>query len=160
MMGEEYVCSRKRQGILVFLTVSHFAAKFFLFLELRFLPAKLVHCRVPSINFHRSMPFTIAEISEIFAFMMAFALLESLAVTGFLVLLSGLLPPAWLRDGFALKGLVVILVSLIDSIAFQQLMPDEFPSLVLLGSACLAPLILIGLLLTVLHPRQSFKLLC
>lgn len=93
------------------------------------------------------MHFTIAEIAEIFAVMMAFAFLESLAVTLFLALLSAVLPAAWLRDGFALKGFVVISILAIASITFQYFLTSGYPSLVLLAGTCILPLIVIGLLI-------------
>lgn len=91
--------------------------------------------------------FTLAEISEIFAFMMAFAFLESLVITAFLAGLSAVLPSTWLKDGFASKALVVIVVLTMASLGFQKFLTSSFPSPVLLLSSCLLPLVLIGLLL-------------
>ncbi|HSK66346.1 MAG TPA: hypothetical protein VK888_05415, partial [Anaerolineales bacterium] len=51
--------------------------------------------------------FTLGEIANILAFMMAFTLLESLVVTVLLVLLSVTLPAGWLREGFAFKGFII-----------------------------------------------------
>lgn len=93
------------------------------------------------------MRFTIAEISEIFAFMMAFAFLESLVITLLLAGLSAVLPSAWLKDGFAWKALVVLLVLAMASFGFQKFLTSSFPSPILLLSGCLLPLFLIGLLL-------------
>lgn len=90
--------------------------------------------------------FTIAEISEIFAFMMAFALLESLAITVLLAVLSAFLPAAWLRDGFAMKAFVVIIVLTCASLGFQYFLTSDFPSSLLLLSSCILPLAVIGLL--------------
>lgn len=87
--------------------------------------------------------FTFAEIAEIFAFMMAFALLESLLVTGFVVLLAVLLPPSWLKEGFPVKGLIMIVTSGIASILFQQLIPDDFPSTLWFVLGLAVPLALI-----------------
>ena len=74
--------------------------------------------------------FTVGEIANVFAFMMAFTLLESILITAFLVLLSVLLPSGWLRDGFALKGLIILvsavlvpLASIVALIALVQSMP-------------------------------------
>lgn len=99
--------------------------------------------------------FTVAEIAEIFAFMMAFAFLESLALTGFLVLLSAVLPYAWLKNGFALKAFVVIIVFAMASIGFQYFLTSGFPSPVLLLSTCILPIAVVGSLIVLLrsYPR-------
>lgn len=83
--------------------------------------------------------FTVGEIGNVFAFMMAFTLLESILITAFLVLLSALLPSGWLRDGFALKGLIILAVGTATSILFQKFL-DDFPSTLILVSAVLVPL--------------------
>jgi hypothetical protein len=101
--------------------------------------------------------FTIAEIAEIFAFMMAFAFLESLALTMFLVLLSALLPLAWLKEGFALKAFASIIVLAIASLSFQHFLTSGFPSPLLLMSSCILPLGLIGLLFVVIRSRPRLQ---
>ena len=83
--------------------------------------------------------FTVGEIGNVFAFMMAFTLLESILITAFLVLLSALLPSGWLRDGFALKGLIILAVGTATSILFQKFL-DDYPSTLILVSAVLVPL--------------------
>jgi hypothetical protein len=90
--------------------------------------------------------------------MMAFALLEGLAITGFLVLLSAILPLGWLKDGFAFKGLVVIVVSMIASLGLQQFMVDDFPSPLLLLSSCLVPLLLMGFLIVFVQSRPKLQI--
>jgi hypothetical protein len=88
--------------------------------------------------------------------MMAFALLESLAVTGFLALLSALLPSNWLKDGFALKGFVSILVFAITSITLQKFL-DNFPSIPILITLVLAPLAAIVLLTYAMRSMPKFR---
>lgn len=100
---------------------------------------------------------TVAEIAEIFAFMMAFALLESLVVTGILVVLSGILPPGWLRAGFSVKGLVVIFIYGSASLILQKTIPDQFPSLIWLGLGTLVPLGLIIALLLFIGSRPRIR---
>lgn len=97
--------------------------------------------------------FSVGEILSIFAYMMSVALLESIAVTILLVLLSGLLPSNWLRDGFAYKGFVIVVIATAASILFQKLLPDDYPSTLMLAVSALAPLILIVVLIGV---GQSF----
>ena len=101
--------------------------------------------------------FTLAEIANIFAFMMAFALLESLAVDGLLVLLGALLPSSWLKEGFAFKGFVILLVATITALLFQKALRDYFPSLQMLLAYSLVPLLLIALLLWLIHSRPKVQ---
>jgi hypothetical protein len=88
--------------------------------------------------------------------MMAFALLESLAVTGFLALLCALLPAHWLKYGFALKGFVSILVFAVTSIILQKFL-DKFPSTFILMVAAVAPLVAITLLLFAVRSAPKFR---
>lgn len=100
-----------------------------------------------------------AEIAAIFAYMMAFALLESLVSTGILVLLSAMLPPAWLRDGFAYKGFVILVIATVDALAFQKSLGDVYPPVRTLLFLSVVPLAFTVILLMVLRsmPRmQSF----
>jgi hypothetical protein len=87
--------------------------------------------------------FTVGEILSIFAYMMSVALLESIAVTILLVLLSILLPPGWLREGFAYKGFIIIAIATAASILFQKFLPDDYPSTLMLAVSILVPLALI-----------------
>lgn len=102
---------------------------------------------------------TPAEIAAIFAYMMAFAFLESLVATGILVLLSAMLPSSWLREGFAYKGFVILVIATIDALAFQKSLGDVYPPARTLLLLSLLPLVLIVVLLLALRsmPRlQNF----
>jgi len=101
--------------------------------------------------------FTLSEIGDIFAFMMAFTLLESLAVTAVLVLLAAALPSAWLRDGFAIKGFVIVLIATATSILFQRSLEDDYPSTLLLAAVTLIPLILTVALFAVLRSMPKVR---
>lgn len=93
--------------------------------------------------------FTLGEIGNVFAFMMAFALLESILVTGVLVLLSVLLPFNWLKEGFALKGFIILAIATATSILFQKFL-DDYPSTFILISSVLVPLaVIVGLIAVV-----------
>jgi hypothetical protein len=61
----------------------------------------------------------LGDIAAILFYMMAFALLESVLVTGGLAILSMLLPSNWLKSGFRYKGFLIILVATIGFILFQ-----------------------------------------
>jgi hypothetical protein len=101
--------------------------------------------------------FTLGEIANIFAFMMAFALLESLVAAGLLLLLSVVLPSSWLKEGFAFKGFVILLVATLTAILFQKALRDYFPSLQMLLSYSVLPLLAIALLLWVVHSRPKIQ---
>ena len=90
---------------------------------------------------------------------MAFALLESLVATGLLVLLSAVLPSRWLREGFAYKGFVILIIATADALAFQKSLGDVFPPTRTLLLLSIVPVVLIVLLLFFLRsmPRlQNF----
>jgi hypothetical protein len=105
--------------------------------------------------------FTLADIAAIFAYMMAFALLESVTATGILVLLSALLPSGWLRNGFAYKGLVILVIATIDALVLQKSLGDVYPSTLTLLLLSTVPLLLIVVLIGLLHsmPRVQDLLL-
>jgi hypothetical protein len=82
-----------------------------------------------------------AEIAGIFAFMMAFAFLESLLITGVLVLLSAILPSNWLRNGFAFKGFIVIAMATASAILLQRTMQGTLPAPLVLTLIWFTPLV-------------------
>lgn len=89
--------------------------------------------------------FSPGTIGGIFAYMMAVASLESIAVTGFLVLLSAILPAHWLQEGFSIKGFIILVVAATTSILFQKTMTGSFPSTVVMLASSICPLLLIAL---------------
>jgi hypothetical protein len=54
---------------------------------------------------------TFGEILAIFAYVMAFALIESLVLMSSLIIAGIILPGKWFREGFAYKGFVAVLVA-------------------------------------------------
>jgi hypothetical protein len=101
--------------------------------------------------------FSPGTIGGIFAYMMAVALLESVAVTGFLVLLSAILPPGWLKDGFSVKGFIILTVAAVASILFQKTLTGSFPSILVLLGSSIGPLLLIALLFALIHAMPKLK---
>ena len=95
--------------------------------------------------------FRLAEMAVIFAYMMAFALLESLIVTAGLALTAAILPSKWLRDGFAYKGFIFIIVGSIAAYLLQKNLRYEFPSTQMLMLNLVIPLALIALFIAVSH---------
>ena len=103
--------------------------------------------------------FTLGEVADIFTFMMAFTLLESLAVMGVLVLLSVILPSSWLRNGFAFKGFVIVSIATVTSILFQKTL-DDYPSTWALVLFSLVPLAaIVGLIAMVRSRPRLLQLL-
>lgn len=101
--------------------------------------------------------FTLGEIAAVFAYMMAFALLESLAATGLLLLLSIVLPPHWLKQGFSYKGFVILVIATIDALLLQKSLQNVFPSLPELTLFLLLPLALSGIVIGVLHSKPNVQ---
>ncbi|HXQ33331.1 MAG TPA: hypothetical protein VN843_04850 [Anaerolineales bacterium] len=73
--------------------------------------------------------------------MMAFAFLESLLITGALVMLSAILPRNWLRDGFIYKGFIVVGMAAIAAIILQRTLQGELPPLPILTLIWFTPLV-------------------
>jgi hypothetical protein len=97
-----------------------------------------------------SLYFGVGANLAILSYMMAFALLESVLVTGLLVLLSALLPAGWLKSGFAYKGFLIILVSTIAMILFQGYYSSNFLKDILAGQTYPFPPFLRGAIGSVL----------
>ena len=93
--------------------------------------------------------------------MMAFAFLESLLITGILVLLSAILPASWLRNGFAFKGLIVIVMATAAAILLQRTMQGTLPALPVLTLIWFTPLVwtVIFIILAQRKPRVQSILL-
>ena len=105
--------------------------------------------------------FRLAEISVVFAYMMAFAFLESLLITAGLVLAGAILPSKWLRDGFAYKGFIFVAVGSIAAFILQKNLRYEFPSTQMLMLNLVIPLTLIALFIAASHmwgPLQKVML--
>jgi hypothetical protein len=96
-------------------------------------------------------------IGAILAYMMAFALLESVAVTGFLVLLSAVLPAHWLKDGFSVKGFIALVIAATAAILFQKFLTQRFPSILELLAGSIIPLFLIAFLFVIVHSRPKVQ---
>jgi Na+/melibiose symporter-like transporter len=105
--------------------------------------------------------FRVAEIAEIFAFMMAFAFLESLLVAGVLALLSAIMPSKWLRDGFGYKGFIFMVIATIAAIIFQKNLKEVLPPLQVLTLYWVAPFVLTVVIISVVQrmPRARSILL-
>ena len=93
--------------------------------------------------------------------MMAFAFLESLLVTGLLVVISAILPSQWLREGFAFKGFIVIVMASIAAIVLQRTLHGELPTLPILTLIWFTPLVwaVVFIILAQRRPRVQSILL-
>ncbi|GAB4504234.1 MAG: hypothetical protein Fur0043_12270 [Anaerolineales bacterium] len=105
----------------------------------------------------RVMYFHAWEVFSIFMYMMAFALVESLLLTGGLTALGMALPVKWLRQGFSYKGLLIILVGTVAAIGYQRSLGDDLPPKATLLLWMAAPLLLTLSLFALLYffPRLS-----
>jgi hypothetical protein len=101
--------------------------------------------------------FRVPEIAEVFAFMMASALLESLLITAVLVLLTLLLPASWLREDFAYKSFVILIVLTGASIYLQRMLRSNWPSPQIVITSWAAPLAGLVLFLVLGHFLPRFK---
>jgi len=82
--------------------------------------------------------FKIGQILAIFAYMMGFALLESLLATFCLGLLSLLLPVSWFKNGFVYKSFITVLVGAIALLWLENTIMtfnNKFPPVELLLTA-------------------------
>jgi hypothetical protein len=86
----------------------------------------------------------------VLAYMMAFALIESLIVTAVLVALAALLPAGWLRAGFAYKGFLIVLVATAAIILFEGYYRADFLKDILAGYSYMFPPFIAGLLGSIL----------
>ncbi len=68
----------------------------------------------------------LGELTSVFAYMMAFALLESLAVSILITLPTIFLPQKWYKDGFVYKAAIVLFVALVVSIRYQEALTTKY----------------------------------
>ncbi len=97
-----------------------------------------------------SLYFGLTSNLAILSYMLAFALLESALVMGFLLLLSVVLPSRWFQQGFAYKGFVIILVTTIASIVFESWYQVEFFKDIMAGDTSSIPPFIIGLIVAII----------
>ncbi len=89
----------------------------------------------------------VGEIGSVFAYMMAFALLESLLVQFVMIIPAMILPSKWFREGFSYKAFLVIIVAAVSSIYYQDSLTYTYSGsrtiLIWLGLTFLAMVILV-----------------
>ena len=86
-----------------------------------------------------SLYYSIGEMFFVFSYMMAFALLESVLITLLLVVPAVILPSKLLKEGFAYKGFLAVLVASAYSIWLQNTLGNlPPPSSLLLNNAGIA----------------------
>jgi hypothetical protein len=71
---------------------------------------------------------SVGDIFAIFAYMMALALLESIAVMAVLLFAAILLPEAWFRQGFAYKAFLAMLVASTGAVALETYLTKKMES--------------------------------
>lgn len=72
--------------------------------------------------------YSLGNIFGVFSYMMAFALLESFLILGFLLLVAFILPARLLRQGFGRKATVFVLVAGGAMIYLQNILTFQLPS--------------------------------
>lgn len=75
----------------------------------------------------------------ILCYMFAFALFESVLVIAVLVLLAGLLPARFMKDGFAYKAFLIVLVATIAMIVFEGYFKVEYFKDIMAGNESSIP---------------------
>jgi len=73
--------------------------------------------------------YNLGDIFGVFSYMMAFALLESLIIMGLLLFIAFIFPEKWLREKFAHKATVIVLVAGGAMIYLQNILTFQLPSL-------------------------------
>ena len=75
----------------------------------------------------------VGQIAAVFAYMMAFAFIESLLVLCLTFIPAVILPAAWFNDGFATKASSAILVAAVSSVLYQNYLPSSYPGTATIG---------------------------
>ena len=101
--------------------------------------------------------YTLGNILGIFSYMMAFALLESLLIMGLLLLAAFILPERWLRQHFARKATVLILVVGGAMIYLQTILTFQLPSLKEVALVAGLPLMSLVVLLYFVNSNQRVQ---
>jgi hypothetical protein len=101
--------------------------------------------------------FNIGEILSIFAYMMASAFLESLALTGILVLLSAVLPSRWLKEGFEFKGFVIVIIAVVTFLLLQSFLTTQYPSTLVLLLGAIALLVVVAMVVSLVQSNPKLR---
>lgn len=101
--------------------------------------------------------YTLGDIFGVFSYMMAFALLESLIIIGFLLFITFVFPKEWLRQRFAHKAAVIVLVAGGAMIYLQNILTFQLPSVkeLILGAGI--PLLALIVLYFLLSKSQRLQ---
>lgn len=98
---------------------------------------------------------TLGEVFGVFSYLMAFALLECLIITSFLVLIGILLPEKWFKVGFAYKGFITTFVAGIAMVKLHYYLFSLNFALPPMGRIYLGATITIVLLVSMIALFQS-----
>lgn len=99
----------------------------------------------------------VSEILGVFSYSLVAGLMESLAILFLLLLLCAILPPAWLRDVFVVRGTLIILCLLGSLMIFLNYYANPDESLGTLGAWSFGILVITGLIASLL-PRLRIAL--
>lgn len=117
---------------------------------------------IPAFLLYLGLP----DIAQILFYMLAFALLESILVTGGLVLVSLILPSNWFKSGFAYKGFLIILAATISLILFQgyykigffqNLMRNDYSDFVPILAGLVISIVALSILFWLFHIKPRLQ---
>jgi hypothetical protein len=97
-----------------------------------------------------SLYFGLGADLAILCYMFAFALLESLLVTGCLLLLAAILPSRLLKQGFSYKGFIIVFVATIAMIVFEGYYKVDFFKDIMGGDDSSIPPFVIGCIVSII----------
>ncbi len=100
----------------------------------------------------------IGQLAAVFAYYMAFALLESLAFLLILLVVQAILPANWYRNAFAVTSFPVVLAAAISAYLLQNTLTNDYPGarfLILWAAATLAAMVALVLLVRLLKPATK-----
>jgi hypothetical protein len=99
---------------------------------------------------------TLGEIFGVFAYLMAFALLESLVLMGGLIAIGFILPAKWFREGFTYKGFITTLVAGIAMIKLHYYLFSLDYAMPPMNVIYLGTAIALGILIALIWIFQNF----
>ncbi len=101
--------------------------------------------KVPSFTLY----FGLGANFAILCYMLAFALLESLVVMGFLLALAVVLPASFMKQGFAYKGFIILLVAAAAAIVFESWYSINYVKDIMAGNDYAIPPFITGAVVTI-----------
>ena len=93
----------------------------------------------------------VGQIAAVFAYMMAFAFIESLLVLCLTFVPAIILPGSWFNNDFATKASSAILVAAVSSVLYQNYLPSTYPGTVTISLWLFFTLLSMCLVVLLIH---------